>query len=66
METTMSRKHIYPRANPQKEPTPWWYFGRAVYVSRYDYKKIFFIFLKFNFYFFNTFSIVFEVSSAFF
>lgn len=45
METTMSRKHIYPRADPQKEPTPWWYFGRAVYVSRYDYKKIFFIFL---------------------
>ena len=45
METTMTRRHLYPRANPAQEPSPWWYFGRAVYVSRYDYRKIFLIFL---------------------
>jgi len=45
MDASMSRKHLYPRANPAEEPSPWWYFGRAVYVSRYDYKKIFFVFL---------------------
>src|SRR6185503_6839583 len=45
MDATMTRRHLYPRANPAEEPSPWWYFGRAVYVSRYDYKKIFFVFL---------------------
>jgi len=41
----MTRRHIYPRANPAKEPSPWWYFGRAEYVSRYDYRKSFLTFL---------------------
>jgi SAM-dependent methyltransferase len=27
------------------QPSPWWYFGRAVYVSRRDYGKIFLAFL---------------------
>ncbi|MGH9882695.1 MAG: class I SAM-dependent methyltransferase, partial [Pyrinomonadaceae bacterium] len=45
MESTPTRRHLYPRANPDQQPTPWWYFGRAVYVSRYDYRKIFLVFL---------------------
>ncbi len=45
METTVTRKHLYPRAKPETQPSPWWYFGRAVYVSRYDYRKIFLVFL---------------------
>src|SRR5437867_12573669 len=44
-DATMTRRHLYPRANPAEEPSPWWYFGRAVYVSRYDYRKIFLTFL---------------------
>src|SRR5437588_1574225 len=44
-DATMTRRHLYPRANPAAEPSPWWYFGRAVYVSRYDYRKIFLTFL---------------------
>jgi len=45
METNMPRRHLYPRADAAQEPSPWWYFGRAIYVSRYDYRKIFFVFL---------------------
>ena len=45
MEATTTRRHLYPRADPKQQPTPWWYFGRAVYVSRYDYRKIFLVFL---------------------
>jgi SAM-dependent methyltransferase len=37
---TKTERHFYPKADPTKQPTPWWYFGRAVYVSRRDYKKI--------------------------
>lgn len=44
MATTI-RKHWYPRAKAERQPTPWWYFGRAVYVSRRDYGKIFLAFL---------------------
>jgi ubiquinone/menaquinone biosynthesis C-methylase UbiE len=40
----MSR-HWYPKADATRQPSPWWYFGRAVYVSRRDYRKIFFAFL---------------------
>src|SRR5689334_611855 len=35
----------YPAANPERQPTPWWYFGRAVYVSRRDYGRIFLVFI---------------------
>jgi len=32
--------HWYPAANAEKRPSAWWYWGRAVYVSRRDYWKI--------------------------
>ena len=32
-------------ASPLRAPSPWWYWGRAVYVSRRDYRRIFFVFL---------------------
>lgn len=35
----------YPKASPDRQPSPWWYFGRAIYVSRIDYGKIFRLFL---------------------
>ena len=44
MATTI-RTHWYPRARADRQPGPWWYFGRAVYVSRRDYGKIFLAFL---------------------
>ncbi len=39
------QRHWYPRARPEVPPGPWWYFGRAVYVSRRDYGRIFLAFL---------------------
>src|SRR5437763_1550580 len=33
------RRHAYPRTEPGRRPTPWWYYGRALYVSRRDYFK---------------------------
>jgi SAM-dependent methyltransferase len=45
MNTTLTRSHFYPRADASKQPSPLWYFGRAAYVSRYDYRRIFFKFL---------------------
>lgn len=36
----MSRFHCYPRTSPERQPSPWWYWGRALYVSRRDYFKI--------------------------
>lgn len=32
-------------ASPLRAPSPWWYWGRAVYVSRRDYGRIFVGFL---------------------
>jgi len=32
--------HWYPASVAGKRPTPWWYWGRALYVSRRDYWKI--------------------------
>ena len=32
--------HWYPASVAGNRPTPWWYWGRAVYVSRRDYWKI--------------------------
>ena len=32
--------HWYPASVAVNRPTPWWYWGRAVYVSRRDYWKI--------------------------
>jgi|SRR5579859_189340 len=41
----IQHKHWFPAVDPQDRPSAWWYFGRAVYVSRRDYRKIFFVFL---------------------
>jgi SAM-dependent methyltransferase len=46
MEATSMRKHWFPKASPEKQPSPWWYFGRAVYVSRRDYWRIFRVFVS--------------------
>jgi hypothetical protein len=43
-EKRAEMQHWYPRADAARQPTPWWYFGRAVYVSRRDYRKIFNVF----------------------
>lgn len=48
MSVTMSRRHWIAAADPEREPSPWWYFARAIYVSRHDYKKIFLAFLAFG------------------
>src|SRR5580692_3670787 len=32
--------HWYPGTVADKRPTAWWYWGRAVYVSRRDYWRI--------------------------
>lgn len=45
MNATLTR-HWYPAARPDCPPNPWWYFGRAVYVSRRDYRKIFLVFIS--------------------
>lgn len=34
-------EHWFPAARADARPSPWWYWGRAVYVSRRDYWKIF-------------------------
>lgn len=39
----------YPKADAAVRPSPWWYFGRAVYVSRRDYRRIFLWFLAAGF-----------------
>lgn len=41
-----TNKHWYPKAEAGKEPSAWWYYGRAIYVSRYDYRKIFLFFIS--------------------
>jgi SAM-dependent methyltransferase len=40
-----SQKHWFAPARPDQKPSPWWYFRRAVYVSRRDYGKIFLVFI---------------------
>lgn len=39
-------KGWYPKADSSKQPSSWWYYGRAIYVSRHDYKKIFLVFIS--------------------
>jgi SAM-dependent methyltransferase len=43
--TDESAAHWYPASVAEKRPSAWWYWGRAVYVSRRDYWKITKIFL---------------------
>jgi len=40
-----TRRHWYPTAPSAQRPSHWWYWGRALYVSRRDYRRIFFAFL---------------------
>lgn len=39
-------KGWYPKADSSRQPSAWWYYGRAIYVSRHDYKKIFLVFIS--------------------
>jgi SAM-dependent methyltransferase len=42
MDTTLKHPwRFYPRAVPTRQPTPWWYYGRALYVSHRDYFMIY-------------------------
>ena len=34
------RRHLYPAAHADRRPSHWWYWGRAIYVSRRDYWSI--------------------------
>jgi SAM-dependent methyltransferase len=43
--TSEAVTHWYPASVAGKRPTPWWYWGRAVYVSRRDYGRIAKVFL---------------------
>src|SRR5690242_15451997 len=43
--TNPARSHWFPKVEPGKRPSAWWYWGRAVYVSRRDYWKITKVFL---------------------
>jgi len=45
LEPTHPRKHWFTRAQSDQQPSPWWYFKRAVYVSRRDYWRIFLRFI---------------------
>ncbi len=44
METT-DKTLWFPRAPKGQRPSSLWYYGRAIFVSRHDYRKIFFWFL---------------------
>src|SRR5256714_3626750 len=44
-ETQPIRSHWFPKVEAGKRPSAWWYWGRAVYVSRRDYWKITKVFL---------------------
>ena len=41
MEAAAIGRRWYPKARPDRPPSPWWYYGRALYVSRRDYFKIY-------------------------
>jgi SAM-dependent methyltransferase len=41
MQATAIGRRWYPTARPDRQPSPWWYYGRAIYVSRRDYFKIY-------------------------
>ena len=40
-----ARRHWFPGTTGERRPSAWWYWGRAVYVSRRDYWKITKVFL---------------------
>jgi SAM-dependent methyltransferase len=39
-DASETRTHWYPGTVAEVRPTPWWFWGRAVYVSRRDYWRI--------------------------
>jgi SAM-dependent methyltransferase len=39
--STSPRRHFFRKARPNHQPTPWWYYARALYVSRRDYFVIY-------------------------
>jgi ubiquinone/menaquinone biosynthesis C-methylase UbiE len=41
-----TNSHWYPAADASQQPSAWWYYGRALYVSRTDYRKIFVVFIS--------------------
>src|ERR1041384_4525047 len=43
--TAIATRHCYPAAAASERPSHWWYWGRALYVSRRDYWKIFLAFI---------------------
>lgn len=43
--SNLQKQHWYPAAKVDQRPSHWWYWGRAVYVSRRDYARIFLAFL---------------------
>jgi len=43
--TEQVHHHWFPSAPADARPSHWWYWGRAVYISRRDYRRIFFGFL---------------------
>lgn len=44
-EDAPPRRHLYPAAHADRRPSHWWYWGRAIYVSRRDYWSIARVFL---------------------
>ncbi len=44
-EINQTQKHRFPKVDPGRRPSAWWYWGRALYVSRRDYWKITKVFL---------------------
>jgi SAM-dependent methyltransferase len=44
-KTNETRTHWFPASVAERRPSQWWYWGRAVYVSRRDYWKITKVFL---------------------
>lgn len=44
-KTNETRAHWFPASVAEQRPSQWWYWGRAVYVSRRDYWKITKVFL---------------------
>ena len=35
----------FPRSTGKQRPSAWWYYGRAIFVSRHDYRRIFLRFI---------------------
>lgn len=56
--------HWFPTSVADRRPSAWWYWGRAVYVSRRDYWKIMRVFLAVGIPL-GTVGVLFHISMAF-